>query len=141
MPKLTKQFLLTINEDNFHTLFIPALVDALSTPTEVTNPQLPFIDRKNADNQSFDQLPQNARLAFLELYALGAPVLMNDWGGYFNISGENNETEVWADYYQEFDQEEQWSQFGVHNKINDLLEKYALYCEWYNAGVLGVYDR
>jgi hypothetical protein len=101
-------------------------------------------------------MKRNARNAYNALKKIGAPVLDPDlgWGGHFAISGElygrdngfyeghkdyASDGMEWANYYSE-DYNENWSRFGVHNEINDILDKYGLYAEWYNAGVLGVYD-
>jgi|TARA_R110000822_G_scaffold4503_1_gene19380 hypothetical protein len=83
----------------------------------------------------------NARKAFEALKKIGAPVSENDWGynEYFIISGEDNYPEIWADYYREFGGPG-LDDFGVSLKINKILDKFGLFGEWINAGVLGVYD-
>lgn len=102
----------------------------------------------------------NARKAFEALKKIGAPVFDTYSNGtpiedaHFAISGEAAGADDcmypgskcyapdrmdWAEYYS-CDYEEQWSQFGVHNAINDILDKYGLYCEWYDCGSLRVYD-
>lgn len=94
-------------------------------------------------------MKRNARNAYKALVKIGAPVMEEPWNnGYFRISGETNYqagefggnkvvAENWADYYNEngsdFD-------FGVNPKINKILDKYGLYCEWQNPGVMDVYD-
>ena len=82
-----------------------------------------------------------AKRAFEALKKIGAPVnhLGEGWTGesLFSISGEDNYPEIWADYYKEYLGE---FTFGVNPKITKILDKYKLYCEWYNAGVLEVYD-
>jgi len=74
-----------------------------------------------------------AERAFNALKKIGVPVyhLGEGWNGQalFTVSGEDNYPEIWADYY-----------FGVNKKINKILEKYKLCAEWYNPGVLEVYD-
>ena len=84
-----------------------------------------------------------AKRAFEALKKIGAPVnhLGEGWSGdsLFSISGESNYDEMWADYYNEF-QLSSLDDFGVNNKINKVLEKYGLYAEWYNPGVLEVYE-
>jgi hypothetical protein len=99
---------------------------------------------------------RNARNAWNALKKIGAPVLDPSlgWGGHFAISGEKyghdngfyeghidhaSDGMDWAEYYSE-DYTEAWSVFGVHNEINAILDKHGLFAEWYNAGVLGVYD-
>lgn len=105
-------------------------------------------------------MKRNARNAFNALKKIGAPVFDSyDSGaplesGHFAISGENAggdnygyEGEKgyapdgmdWADYYSE-DYNENWSKFGVHNAINEILDEYDLFAEWYDAGSLRVYD-
>lgn len=93
---------------------------------------------------------KNAEKAYKELVAIGAPVMDEGWSsGYFRISGEMNDTggtfggnnvieDVWADYYEEYCPAE-W-EFGINPKIDKILEKYGLFCEWVNAGVADVYD-
>ncbi len=98
-----------------------------------------FKHRANAKGVKYEDLPANVKAAFDELVAIGAPVMMNDWGGHFNISGESNyDGMVWADYYNEYELES-LDCFGVAKSINKILKKHKLWCEWYNAGVLCVY--
>lgn len=82
--------------------------------------------------------------AFNELKAMGAPVfhLGKGWSGeaLFTVSGEMNYKEIWADYYNEY-QLSCLDGFGVNKKINEVLKKYKLIAEWYNAGVLEVYEK
>lgn len=88
------------------------------------------------------KLEIRAERAFNALKKIGAPVnhLGEGWSGdsLFSISGESNYKEIWADYYNEFLPESY--EFGVNPKINKVLEKYKLFAEWYNPGVLEVYD-
>ena len=105
-------------------------------------------------------MQRNARNALNALKKIGAPVFTEYQGGsplesgHFAISGEwagrddyyypgskdsAPDGMPWAEYYSE-DYQERWSRFGVHNAINDILDKYDLYCEWYDAGSLRVYD-
>ena len=87
------------------------------------------------------KLEIRAERAFNALKKIGAPVnhLGEGWSGdaLFSISGEDNYPEIWADYYR-LDIDE--LSFGVSEKITKVLDKYKLYCEWYNPGVLDVYD-
>lgn len=89
-------------------------------------------------------LARYARKAYYELREMGCPVIdMSESGCRFGISGERNDTEtVWADYYVMSDGgsvilDEQ----GVNPKINKVLKRYGLSCEWYNPGVLHVFDE
>ena len=88
-------------------------------------------------------MKRNARTAYNELEKMGVRVGEWDWGGYFNISGEDGGTDPdglpWADYYAE-DYMDVWSEFGVNKLVIEVLAKHGLYAEWYNAGVLCVYD-
>jgi hypothetical protein len=81
--------------------------------------------------------------AFNELKEMGAPVyhLGKGWSGeaLFTISGEENYDEIWADYYNEY-QLSSLDDFGVNEKVLKVLKKYKLFAEWYNAGVLEVYN-
>lgn len=89
-----------------------------------------------------DDMEKHAQTAYDALKKIGAPVLPGDnWGpgSHFEISGEDNGTELWADYYNEFNPAET-DDFGVSNKIMEVLTENGLYAEWINAGVLGVYD-
>lgn len=106
-------------------------------------------------------MKRNARNAFNALKKIGAPVFDKYTNGapiesgHFAISGEAAGRDdymypgskdyaadgmSWAEYYSE-DYKEEWSVFGVHNSINDILDKYGLFAEWYNAGSLRVYDN
>ena len=89
-------------------------------------------------------LSKNVLKAYEELKAIGAPV-MHLGGGFggdalFAISAEENYDYVWADYYaeNEFPGMYEGYEFGVSPKINKILNKHGLFCEWYNAGVLDV---
>ena len=94
-------------------------------------------------------MKRNARTAFNALKKIGAPVRETDsHGAHFSISAEENYDETWADFYEgpslervdETTGEILWA-FGVNPKIHNILKANGLYCEWWNAGVLGVYDR
>ena len=103
---------------------------------------------------------RNARNAYNALKKIGVPVFDTYSNGapmesgYFAISGElagrddyfypgskdyAPDGHEWAEYYS-MDFREEYSTFGVHNLINDILDEYGLYCEWYDAGSLRVYD-
>lgn len=101
-------------------------------------------------------MKRNARNAFNALKKIGAPVLGPElgWGGHFAISGELAGRDNW--FYEGSKDEapngfywaEYWSpsaagpgeEFGVNKAILDILNKYDLYAEWNNPGVLNVYD-
>ena len=87
-------------------------------------------------------MKRNFRNAYKTLKSLGAPVYEGGWDGEdtFRISGEDNYNDVcWADYYEEFTPST-W-EFGVNPIITRVLDKYKLYCEWVNPGVLNVYEN
>ena len=77
---------------------------------------------------------KKSQKAFDELKAMGAPVLRNEWGGYFEVSAESNDTETWADYYPCFG----FDPF-INNKITKVLDKHGLHAEWCNPGVVCIY--
>ena len=102
----------------------------------------------------------NARKAYNALLKIGAPVFAEYNNGqpienaHFAISGENQGADDymypgsknyapdgrdWAEYYSE-DYREEYSRFGVHFAIIDILDEHDLYCEWYDGGSLRVYD-
>jgi hypothetical protein len=85
-------------------------------------------------------MKRNARSAFNALKKIGAPVYEGkDWGGeYFILSAEENEKEIWADYYDGMNIPG-WL-FGVNPKVTKVLDKFGLVAEWINPGVLRVYD-
>jgi hypothetical protein len=74
--------------------------------------------------------------AFEELQKIGAPVKMRD--GEMIISAEQNDTEMWADYYASgcYGLDD----FGVSEKINKILQARGLFAEWMNPGCLGVFE-
>lgn len=85
-------------------------------------------------------MKRNFRLAYNELKKIGAPVREGGYNGddTFRISGEENYDTIWADYYNEFLSADY--EFGVNPKITNILNKYGLYCEWCNPGVLDVWE-
>jgi hypothetical protein len=75
-----------------------------------------------------------AQKAFNELKALGAPVKSSEGypdRGYFWLSAEEEMSELWLDYY---------SNYWGSDKLNEILEKYGLFKEWYNPAYACVYD-
>lgn len=92
-------------------------------------------------------MKRNARAAYNALVKIGAPVMAEPWGsGYFRISGEMNfqdgefggnkvKNNLWASY-----EDYSFGEFGVSMEIINTLNKYDLYAEWCNPGVLDVYD-
>jgi hypothetical protein len=83
-------------------------------------------------------MKQNFRKAFNALEKIGAPVFENEDGMF--ISGEDNCDEIWADYYDCMHWAHDGWLFGVNGKINKILDKYGLFAEWVNPGLLGVYE-
>ena len=86
-------------------------------------------------------MKRNIRAAYTKLKALGAPVYEGGWNGEdtFRISGEDNGSTVWADYYEEY-VPSGW-EFGVNPVITKVLDKHGLFAEWCNPGVLNVYEN
>lgn len=85
----------------------------------------------------------HARKAFNALKKIGAPVFVRDESEscHFVISGEDNCKKTWADYWLTADGlEPEGFRFGVCPEINEILDKYRLFCEWETAGSLCVYD-
>lgn len=70
--------------------------------------------------------------AFKELKKMGVPAFKNEDGWF--ISAEDNDDEIWADYY-----EDDFGEFGVNMKIVNVLRDYGLFPEWVNPGLIGVY--
>jgi hypothetical protein len=89
-------------------------------------------------------MKRNARTAYDKLKALGVPMYIHDGETYhFLISAEENYDTVWADYYAMTDgvlYYDDLDDFGVNEKINEILDQHGLFCEWQNPGALGVYD-
>lgn len=85
----------------------------------------------------------NFKKAFNELQRMGAPVYEGGWNGEdtFRISGEDNYDAdknfyLWADYYAM-----DYGDFGVNPEITKVLDKFGLFAEWVNPGVLSVYNQ
>ena len=76
--------------------------------------------------------------AFDALEKMGCPVI--EGVDSFCINGEDNGAVCWADYYCKFPGGV-LDDFGVNNKINAILEKFKLFAEWNNPGMLGVYEN
>ena len=85
---------------------------------------------------------KNARTAYNALKKMGAPLHIHEGESYhFLISAEENYDTTWADYYAMSDGSYgELDDFGVHHKINAILDKHNLMCEWQNPGCLGVYN-
>ena len=90
-------------------------------------------------DEELQYMPKNAKKAFIELEALGAPVNVwwqtnpkyLDYRGFFWISSEEENSGEWADYHGKF-----WGS----DKLNEILKKNGLYFEWENAAVGCVYN-
>ena len=84
-------------------------------------------------------MKRKQRLAFTALKKIGCPVYEGGWNGdddTFRISAEDNVDHVWADYYMMTDGG--GYEFGVCPEITEILNKYGLFAEWCNPGVLDV---
>jgi len=80
-------------------------------------------------------MKQNYKKAYAALKKMGAPVFENEDGMF--ISAEDNGDVCWADYYCEFNNGE-LDDFGVNNKINEILDKFGLFAEWQNPGCVAI---
>jgi hypothetical protein len=77
--------------------------------------------------------------AYNELKKLGCPVFeRSDYEGRFLISAEDPGSYKWADYYAYADG--RWKGENTGPKLEAVLKKYSLYCEWENAGCLIVFE-
>lgn len=79
-----------------------------------------------------------AQRAFSKLQNMGAPVLRfgKEDVALFVLSAEDNEKEIWADY---------WGEFGsgypeVSPKVTKILDQYGLVYEWNDAGSVYIYE-
>ena len=82
------------------------------------------------------EMKPHAIKAFLKLQNLGCPVkapIYGDERGHFWISAEEEGYEEWLDYY-DFD-----LMLGS-DTLNEILEEFGLYWEWYNPAYGNVYD-
>ena len=83
-------------------------------------------------------MKKHYRKAFNALKKIGAPVIEGGDQGEdtFRISAEDNTDEkTWADYH-----DLGFGHHGVCDEITNILKENALFAEWINPGVLGVYD-
>ena len=94
-------------------------------------------------------MKRHAKKAYDKLVKMGIVMADPSWaeGGHFAISGESDHGD-WSikgieagkayliDYYH-YDVGE----FGVDQKVCDILRENGLMCEWQNEGVLGIYDE
>ena len=80
-------------------------------------------------------MQRNYHRAYNQLRSIGAPVIEGGYNGEdtFRISGEDNCSETWADYY-----EMEYGEFGVSPRIVQVLNQHGLFAEWINPGVLAV---
>lgn len=89
-------------------------------------------------------MKRNARTAYDKLKALGVPMYIHDGETYhFLISAEENYDTIWANYYAMTDgvmYYDDLDDFGVNEKINEILDQHGLFCEWQNPGALAVFD-
>ena len=76
------------------------------------------------------------KIAFEELKAIGAPVFeRSDYPERFLLSAEENDTELWADYYQP-----DFGLFGVNLIATNIMDKQGLFFEWETPGALIAYE-
>jgi hypothetical protein len=82
-------------------------------------------------------MKRDFRYAFNSLQKIGCPVWTWAYDDEnFNISAEDNNPTVWADYWMR--DRDDWL-FGVNPMVTQILDKYGLHAEWVNPGYLSVY--
>jgi len=80
--------------------------------------------------------------AFNALKKLGVPVFEHgDDKGNFSISGEEENSEMWVNYYAGCGSFDFWGGDNVNPKLTKVLDDYKLYAEWVNPGMLSVYQK
>jgi hypothetical protein len=84
-------------------------------------------------------MKRNFRTAFNRLQKLGVPVHETNDGESFWISAEETGSHNWVDYYDGHNIPE-W-EFGVSNKITELLRGLGLFAEWQNPAKLNVWEN
>jgi hypothetical protein len=85
-------------------------------------------------------MKKNMRYAYNALKKIDCPVIDRGEEN-FDISAENNVTEIWADYYMMGMGGTFVDDFGVSKRINRILDRYGLYAEWQNPGCLSVWEN
>jgi hypothetical protein len=80
-------------------------------------------------------MKNNVRKAFTALKEIDAPVFVRD--NYLMISAEDNDNEIWADYYGEFRGGYPW----VNPKVEQILSDNGLYAEWEDPGTIYVGEK
>jgi len=83
--------------------------------------------------------------AYNKLKKMGVPVFVHidsdirDGG--FSISGEEENSQMWVNYYAGCGSFDFWGGDNVNPKLTDVLDKHKLYAEWVNPGMLSVYQK
>ena len=83
--------------------------------------------------------------AYNKLKKMGVPVFVHidsdirDGG--FSISAEEENSEMWVNYYAGCGSFDFWGGDNVNPKLTDVLDKHKLYAEWVNPGMLSVYQK
>ena len=88
-------------------------------------------------------MKDNYYSAMRDLNKIGVPVFDHwDDPDRFMIDAEEGYDKEsglpWADYYRMGRGGLSFDDFGVNNKVNEILEKYGLFAEWQNPGCLSV---
>lgn len=83
-------------------------------------------------------MKRNLRNAYNAMKKIGAPVYDHGEDDTFVISAEENYEDLWADYYEGYRIFN--NQHMVNDKLAAILDKYGLWCEWYDCGSLRVYQ-
>ena len=80
--------------------------------------------------------------AFNALKKLGVPVYEHgDDNGNFSISAEDENSELWVNYYAGCGSFDFWGGDNVSPKLTKVLDNCKLYAEWVNPGRLSVYQK
>jgi len=83
--------------------------------------------------------------AYNELKKMGVPVFVHidsdirDGG--FSINAEEENSEMWVNYYAGCGSFDFWNGESVNPKLTKVLNDYGLFAEWVNTGGLSVYQK
>ena len=82
--------------------------------------------------------------AYNELKKMGVPVFVHsddNRHGNFSISAEENDSELWVNYYAGCGSFDFWHGDNINPKLTEVLDDYRLYAEWNNPGSLSVFQK
>jgi hypothetical protein len=81
--------------------------------------------------------PQPKR-AYTVLKKMGVPVFRKEGSALFYISAEENNSDEWINYYNEFP--EIWAGGDINPQLQITLDSHGLHAEWVDPGHMGVYE-